>query len=615
MRLAKFRVQNFRSIKDTGWVSVDDWTCLVGPNEAGKSNILRALHRLNPADNKTRFELNEDCPHEIRLHANKKDSPETFFAHCLFELNDDDKEKISHVLLASPEGLSEDKAKEFVDACQLVEFARTHKNKRGIWFYSAYPEKRVPNPIEKNHELYKALIPKFCYYDKYATLDAKIKLPEAIEQLAEVYKNPDSAAYSTMQDQLLDIFLTQIDPEYRQNFDENNSFTNDERAEYKEERRLILDSLATNLRKRLNNQWQAGKYSFHFDIDGDDLSIRVSDDKRDEKILLSARGAGMQAFFSLLLLCEHTKTQGTSPQILLFDEPGAHLHPTAQQDLSSYFTEFAKQQQLIYTTHSPFMIDHNHIDRVKGTYVGKDGHTAISDNLSRPLDNNQAAFLPLYAALGISISETLFLGCDVLLVEGVSDQIYLLAIKQRLLRQKTWTRNKELIIIPVNGAGKMPYHASFLATSGHLPLILLDSDQSGDEAKKNLIRRFHGNDQDNILQIGEYCQGKEKAEIEDFLAKETIVSAVNEYYKLTGDRLINTNELLGNETIAKQIEKLLNARGIKNLAETKVDIARIVKKMIEKDDDFPIQPAWQELFDAISTKLENQNVTAIKRSE
>ncbi len=610
MRLAKFRVQNFRSIKDTGWVSVDDWTCLVGPNEAGKSNILRALHRLNPADNKTYFDLDEDCPNEEWSDASTKDHSEIEFASALFELSAKDRGTLSQIVIDHSETYIEPER-----ACSLIEITRNYANSFKVQLYSTDPETTIHIPFEAVAAVtYSILVPKFCYYDEYATLASEINLPATIRRLADVFDDSSEELVATLEEQILQIFLKQIHPDYKEILQEYDGYDDNERKKHKRRRNTALNALATNLGKRLNKQWRAGKYTFYFDIDGDDLSIRVSDDKRSEKILLSVRGAGMQAFFSLLLLCEHTKTRDTSPQILLFDEPGAHLHPTAQQELGRYFNEFAQQQQLIYTTHSPFMIDHNHIDRVKATYLGEDGYTAISNNLSRPLDKNQAAFLPLYAALDISISETLFLGCDILLVEGVSDQIYLLAIKQRLLRQKTWTRNKELIIIPVKGAPKMIYHVSLLAARGHLPLILLDSDKSGEDSKEALKDRFYENPEDHILQVGDFCQNN-KTEIEDLFHRDTIVTAVNQLYKLTDDKSIDANALLASKAIMPQIKKFLYDHGIKDFGQRKVEIAKIVKKMIEEDDDFPVQTAWQKLFAAINIKLDAQNGKASKRSE
>src|SRR5437867_8282011 len=50
MKLKRFRVQMFKCVLDSGWVDVTDLTVLVGKNEAGKTSLLRALHKFNPFD-------------------------------------------------------------------------------------------------------------------------------------------------------------------------------------------------------------------------------------------------------------------------------------------------------------------------------------------------------------------------------------------------------------------------------------------------------------------------------------------------------------------------------------------------------------------------------------
>lgn len=49
MKLVRYCVMNFRSVKNSGWIDCDDVTTLVGVNESGKSNLLLALWKLNPA--------------------------------------------------------------------------------------------------------------------------------------------------------------------------------------------------------------------------------------------------------------------------------------------------------------------------------------------------------------------------------------------------------------------------------------------------------------------------------------------------------------------------------------------------------------------------------------
>ena len=51
MKLTQFRVRNFKSVQDSGVIKCDNITNLIGVNEAGKSNLLLALWKLNPARN------------------------------------------------------------------------------------------------------------------------------------------------------------------------------------------------------------------------------------------------------------------------------------------------------------------------------------------------------------------------------------------------------------------------------------------------------------------------------------------------------------------------------------------------------------------------------------
>ena len=61
MKLVKFRVCNFRSIKDSTWIDCSNVTNIIGVNEAGKSNALLALWKLHPASD-GEINLLEDLP-------------------------------------------------------------------------------------------------------------------------------------------------------------------------------------------------------------------------------------------------------------------------------------------------------------------------------------------------------------------------------------------------------------------------------------------------------------------------------------------------------------------------------------------------------------------------
>lgn len=114
--------------------------------------------------------------------------------------------------------------------------------------------------------------------------------------------------------------------------------------------------------------------------------------------------------------------------IVLLDEPGLSLHATAQADLLRYMNEkLVPNHQVIYSTHSPFMIDQSDLlscrtvedatgpnDEVLGTKVSGEVLSTDADTL-----------FPLQASLGYDITQSLFVGEHTLLVEGPSDLLYI----------------------------------------------------------------------------------------------------------------------------------------------------------------------------------------------
>jgi energy-coupling factor transporter ATP-binding protein EcfA2 len=66
MKIFKARVQNYRSIVDTGFFEVESKkTILVGPNEAGKTAILQALQHINPPDSTAKLDALRDYPRSL----------------------------------------------------------------------------------------------------------------------------------------------------------------------------------------------------------------------------------------------------------------------------------------------------------------------------------------------------------------------------------------------------------------------------------------------------------------------------------------------------------------------------------------------------------------------
>jgi AAA15 family ATPase/GTPase len=152
------------------------------------------------------------------------------------------------------------------------------------------------------------------------------------------------------------------------------------------------------------------------------LNVRIFNDRHGVTVPFDERSRGFVWFFSFFAYFSDLQADAGS-LILLLDEPGLSLHAKAQGDFLSFIEDrLSKEFQVIYTTHSPFLIDPRRLDRAR-TVEDKDNEgTVISSDVLR---NDHDTVFPLQAALGYELAQTLFIGPDCLLVEGPSDLIYL----------------------------------------------------------------------------------------------------------------------------------------------------------------------------------------------
>src|SRR5579883_3074973 len=119
MKLTEFRIENYRSIRDSGWVKIDDIAAIVGKNESGKTSLLKALWKFNPYD-ESGYNIDREWP---RGHRTEKSTDKTV-ATCRFTFSPDEIQKL-------------EKAHETAQGIQSVEIRRTYK---GDYFYTFYPE-------------------------------------------------------------------------------------------------------------------------------------------------------------------------------------------------------------------------------------------------------------------------------------------------------------------------------------------------------------------------------------------------------------------------------------------------------------------------------------------
>jgi energy-coupling factor transporter ATP-binding protein EcfA2 len=612
MRLSKVQITEFKSIKDSGEFEVGDITCLVGKNEAGKTALLQALYRLNPivaAENK--FDVTDDYPRGVvedyREDVEKERRKPATVVQARFALEQDDLNPIKKTFgakaITKPElvltrgyenetrfilQVSNDEALKFlfknaqlapdvsaalstsasVDAAletltateQTEEVTRlstilTKIQKRGLngYIYDTYLE-----PLE----------PKFLYFDEYY----QMKGFENIEALTarKAANKPEPSDHPM----LGLIELARLDLAGLVNPTRTQELVNK------------LEGAGNHLGQKVLKYWSQNRHlQTRFDVrparpqdppgmtSGNNIWAGVYDSHHMVTTNLGTRSRGFVWFFSFLAWYSQIQKK-SEPVILLLDEPGLSLHAKAQEDLLRYFEQELKEQhQLIYTTHSPFMVDSQHFERVrivqdKGIDARdplppeEDGTKVITDVFEATEDS----LFPLQGALGYEIYQTLFIGPNNVVVEGVSDLLYSQVISSVLERTGREGLSQKWTITPVGGSDKVPTFVALISSQKGLRIATLIDIQKKDQQsienlyKRKLLKKNH------VLTFAEFT-GTSEADIEDMFDIEFFLKMINEEFKADLQKPIAVADL--NNKIPRtnvRLEEYFRANPMKNKA-------------------------------------------------
>lgn len=682
MKLSKFRVTNFRSIEDSTWIDCNNITNIIGVNEAGKSNALLALWKLNPARD-GEINLLDDLPRN--KYAELKDSCDSLnFIEAYFELDEELCNRFSSLSKHSPEEFSfvyiarnynghytykfenEKKAptlssKEFnvpINAflneisseseleCipkiqnildQLAQFAEdeellsyTHvpdltqsindltkykgalsDSKLSSLFTdlldnlnSVHEKLNIPpiHDTEVKNQLIEEL-PTFVYYSNYGNLDSEIYLPHVIQNLSRTDISGIAATKAKTLKILFDFI--KLSPQEILDLGTDSSTLQDQQqitefAKKKEERQILLSSASSDLTKKFKNWWKQGNYKFDLKADGNFFKIWVSDSLREEQISLEHRSTGLQWFLSFYLTFLVETRESLKGSILLLDEAGLSLHPLAQKDLIAFFKNLSQQNQIIHTTHSPFLVDTDNIDNVKLAYVDDDGYTVLSNNLRANSDPKlNTSIYAVHAALGLNVSDILLHGCQPVIVEGPSDQYYLYAIKNFLIANSKIHPKKELVFMPAGGVKGVSALASIISTNGELPYVVLDSDKSGNDFKNKLLNGLYKDESSKVISLSDITKS-ENSEIEDIIPFDCLSKAVDKLFNAIDDFDFEDSIYDANAPLITQIETTAENNQISLPQGYKVTLAKAAKdKILKLKKDHEYISVWTDLFKKI----------------
>lgn len=602
VKLKAFRVQNYKRVEDTGWVSCGDLTVLVGKNEAGKSAILRGLSKLNPSDGE-KYDGLREFPRRRYTDAFDEDDPAEV-AGARFSLTDGERAELAEIspLVAEAETVEITKnygnrfTVGFVPRPGLEQMSSSEVKKAVTAALDAFAEAvapdghgdefgplkselteqlagladALPSPLKRvstetvdtfyatvsakiTEQWHKAALvglldafrplrdearsraalgdarkwavenmPQFIYFDRYDVLDSAVHIPTFMAQLREDQHAPRVRTTRAL------FHHVNLDPQQLHELNGDDSqLSRDDMRRRVDERAILTSSAGQAMTEKFSKWWLQRRHSFRYDLDGNYFRVWVADDLDPSEIELDQRSQGMQYFFSffLIFLVEAVDTHRNS--ILLLDEPGNSLHGTAQAKIIEFLRSIADDNQVIYTTHSPFMIDGDHLEEIRPVWEDREtGSTKVSEDVW-PKDKD--ALFPLQAALGYQLVQSLFISRYQVLVEGITDMWLVKALDAALpVTGRTGLRN-EIIITPGGGAGRVVPLASMLVGHEVQAAALLDGDEPGRKEGRK-VERVLGYD-NRVLFVGDFTpDGNTTGEIEDLFPDDYFMAAVKEAY-------------------------------------------------------------------------------------
>ena len=644
MRLRKFRARAYRCIHDSGEIRVGDLAAFVGRNESGKTTILQALTLLNKDQQVSELdlcdEMTEELKEEVRLaegdfelnheeiklikdtfpsipeikkikifRTNKNPIPQYDFGDVEISeaensgLNswENFREKFlafldtipNHVKIKLDSGFFEGQAPETeeifrnemaefgnnlqvlaADEPQVIEEWNKISDETDSNFQSLLvgttEKMALENFIDSN------LHPRFVYFSDYKKIIGNINLNEykkertspSIEFSEEEFDKADTV------DNLF--YLAELDVEELEEAKNSPS-----------QLIKLLNTSSKRLTEKLNPAWKGDPIHVELRLNPNNvMSVVISDVHRDGTVtntgLLNRRAEGFKWTFSFIVnFAAETQRAELKEAILLLDEPARNLHPTQQRGISDLLKSLAGSNQVLYATHSPYMI----FDYAPGNLlvVELDKKKHLSRIYYDYWNADDLTLTPILYGLSRGLVESILdreIGYNsrpIIVVETISDTMYLNAF-DKFLEDPNISMNPLNIVAAYNKNSVLPI-SIFYRNHGYNTFVLLDNTEESKEISAQLIANEFSKTQTIFFEE----KSKALQSIEDYMVVEDYLYAVNQTYaiKLRREELLKAYIPFG-----KNIEKMDG----RNLIVRKLHAIFVRKLQLEKRTFYQIRP-------------------------
>jgi predicted ATP-dependent endonuclease of OLD family len=280
------------------------------------------------------------------------------------------------------------------------------------------------------------------------------------------------------------------------------------------------------------------------------LFVREMSDAQAKKAFsrlpLDHHGSGFIAtvamIFSIAVLQEYHR-QLNKPLIIAVEEPEVHLHSNAQRTFLSYLKKVSKEHQVILTTHSPIFVDRAEPENVtvlrrvttSEEIATKGSNKELKAGTTQPIaDSYKDNWKEIVDTLGIHLSDALMAGEVNLVVEGATETVLLPAMAQALADNNQPSLNFDRVLVVSGSGGATPYMAKFLGSTGNPTLVIVDNDKGGEailKGLKSLSCRVETFPMSGCVKLSAPLDKLEKFEFEDLLDSHILLDAFNEAFE------------------------------------------------------------------------------------
>jgi predicted ATP-dependent endonuclease of OLD family len=521
MKIIKFQIKNYKSIIDSGECHLAELvTILAGKNESGKSSILEALYDFN-----VKQEINpkaipiEDGSAKPEIKIWFKASKEQV-EYALQEANIDYQEEISEfvdfsVLKKYPkqftvsgnflEYLPSDYGSDYLGIIQIL-YSKLDTNK----FESVFKKLNLPLPelkiddtkifvFKKEFEDWKSSITPHLPSMDHLVAEGEIKnvLDEMSSELREVvidsYEKSSVGRFNLqilkmcpnfiLFDSFSDVFpniipFDQLDSSEWVSDLSAVSDLNINIIKSENERNKVTHKAQINLKlnKDFRQFWDQDQTNLTIDFDSQKLSFWIAENGRHYEPEIRSQGRRWHLAFYIKV---SARARDDADNIILIDEPGLYLHANAQRDVLKNLEQCAANAPIVFSTHSPYLIEPDKLERIRLVQKNEERGTFIENKIHKVSDKE--TLTPILTAIGLELNRGI-ISVDKeknVIVEGISDYYYLNAFLQIKAQEN-------IHFIHGGSSGNMPKVGTILQGWGCKVLYLYDNDQAHKDAAKNI---------------------------------------------------------------------------------------------------------------------------------